>query len=101
MQASRIDLANRYDLSQRDLSLLYPWVPLPLPASFMVRKRAILANLGAVRMLISRCEVCIGHAPLLLLYCVNAFPAEARQVTSVVADEVPCCSALSYLAAAL
>lgn len=62
MQASRIELAARYDLSQRDLSLLDPWVPLPIPASFMVRKRAILANLGAVRLVISRCEVCITHS---------------------------------------
>lgn len=58
MQASRLELAARFQIPQRDLRLLDPWVPVPIPVSFLVRKHAILANFGAVRVLISRCEVC-------------------------------------------
>lgn len=57
LQASRLELAERFQIPQRDLRLLDPWVPVPIPVSFLVRKHAILANLGAVRVLISRCEV--------------------------------------------
>ena len=56
MQGSRIDIAERFGISQRDLRLLDPWAPMPFPISFMIRKHAILANLGAVRILISRSE---------------------------------------------
>lgn len=61
MQASRLELAARFQIPQRDLRLLDPWVPVPIPVSFLVRKHAILANFGAVRVLISRCEVCCLH----------------------------------------
>lgn len=57
LQASRLELAARFQIPQRDLRLLDPWVPVPIPVSFLVRKHAILANFGAVRVLISRCEV--------------------------------------------
>ena len=57
MQGSRVDIAARFDISQRDLRLLDPWAPMPFPISFMTRKHSILANLGAVRALISRSEV--------------------------------------------
>lgn len=58
MQGSRVQLAQRFHISQRDLRLVDPWAPIPLPVSFMRRKHAILANLGSIRALISRCEVC-------------------------------------------
>ena len=57
LQGNRFDIAHRFDISQRDLHLLDPWAPVPFPTSFMLRKNAIVANLGAVRALISRSEV--------------------------------------------
>jgi hypothetical protein len=56
-QGSRVQLASRFSISQRDLRLLDPWAPIPFPISFMTRKHAILANLGSVRAIISRSEV--------------------------------------------
>jgi hypothetical protein len=72
LQASRLDLAERFDVSQRDLSLVDPWVPLRIPVSFLVRKHSILANLGAIRVMISRCEVRTGQQLCVERHCSGA-----------------------------
>lgn len=56
VEGNRFQIASRMGISQRDLRLVDPWIPMPYPTSLMIRKGSLLANLGAVRVVISSTE---------------------------------------------
>lgn len=57
MQKEKQDLLREWDVNGRDVRIIDPLVPVPYPIDIMVREKAILLNLEAIRMVIQKDKV--------------------------------------------